>query len=84
MTITTDGFHHVAYRCNDAKETVEFYQNHLNMDFQLAIAEDHVPSTGAYDPYMHIFLDAGNNNVCLLYTSPSPRDKRQSRMPSSA
>ena len=23
-------------------------------------------------------------SVCLLYTSPSPRDKRQSRMPSSA
>ena len=22
--------------------------------------------------------------ICLLYTSPSPRDKRQSRMPSSA
>ena len=25
-----------------------------------------------------------NPQVCLLYTSPSPRDKRQSRMPSSA
>ena len=25
-----------------------------------------------------------NNYSCLLYTSPSPRDKRQSRMPSSA
>ena len=25
-----------------------------------------------------------NFNPCLLYTSPSPRDKRQSRMPSSA
>ena len=24
------------------------------------------------------------NRICLLYTSPSPRDKRQSRMPSSA
>eukprot|EP00827_Trimyema_finlayi_P000588 TRINITY_DN1127_c0_g1_i1.p4 TRINITY_DN1127_c0_g1~~TRINITY_DN1127_c0_g1_i1.p4 ORF type:complete len:126 (+),score=79.30 TRINITY_DN1127_c0_g1_i1:63-440(+) len=24
------------------------------------------------------------NTYCLLYTSPSPRDKRQSRMPSSA
>ena len=24
------------------------------------------------------------NTSCLLYTSPSPRDKRQSRMPSSA
>ena len=27
---------------------------------------------------------AGDAKVCLLYTSPSPRDKRQSRMPSSA
>ena len=26
----------------------------------------------------------GKMNPCLLYTSPSPRDKRQSRMPSSA
>ena len=26
----------------------------------------------------------GFGNGCLLYTSPSPRDKRQSRMPSSA
>ena len=24
------------------------------------------------------------NNTCLLYTSPSPRDQRGSRMPSSA
>ena len=31
-------------------------------------------------------LNPGNTiyNDCLLYTSPSPRDKRQSRMPSSA
>ena len=27
---------------------------------------------------------AGWIGICLLYTSPSPRDKRQSRMPSSA
>ena len=25
-----------------------------------------------------------DGRICLLYTSPSPRDKRQSRMPSSA
>ena len=25
-----------------------------------------------------------NNNNCLLYTSPSPRDRQKSRMPSSA
>ena len=29
-------------------------------------------------------LAAGKGVICLLYTSPSPRDKRQSRMPSSA
>ena len=28
--------------------------------------------------------DGSTVNGCLLYTSPSPRDKRQSRMPSSA
>ena len=28
--------------------------------------------------------DVGELMGCLLYTSPSPRDKRQSRMPSSA
>ena len=29
-------------------------------------------------------VKVGEVNICLLYTSPSPRDKRQSRMPSSA
>ena len=31
-----------------------------------------------------VFLRMTRSNPCLLYTSPSPRDKRQSRMPSSA
>ena len=34
---------------------------------------------------LEVIILAGNTNeICLLYTSPSPRDKRQSRMPSSA
>lgn len=37
--------HHVAYRCLDAKQTVEWYGKHLDMKFVLAIAEDEVPST---------------------------------------
>ena len=32
----------------------------------------------------HNFLNQSDLDACLLYTSPSPRDKRQSRMPSSA
>ena len=70
----TNGFHHVAYRCKDAKETVAFYQKTLGMDFQLAIAEDHVPSTGVYDPYMHIFMDAGNVNVLAFFELPEQPD----------
>ena len=31
-----------------------------------------------------LFGQFASGNNCLLYTSPSPRDKRQSRMPSSA
>ena len=63
--------HHVAYRCNNAKETVEFYQRVMGMDFQLAIAEDAVPSTKAPDPYMHIFLDAGMGNVLAFFEIPN-------------
>ena len=29
-------------------------------------------------------ISANASNICLLYTSPSPRDMRRSRMPSSA
>ena len=37
---------------------------------------------GRWIPQME--LSKGEGYPCLLYTSPSPRDKRQSRMPSSA
>jgi glyoxylase I family protein len=63
--------HHVAYRCRDAKETVEFYQRVMGMDFVLAIAEDRVPSTKAPDPYMHVFLDAGMGNVLAFFELPN-------------
>ncbi|MDN3922550.1 VOC family protein [Roseateles violae] len=66
-----DRIHHVAYRCKDAKETVCWYQQMLNMDFMLAIAEDQVPSTKAPDPYMHIFLDAGGGNVLAFFELPT-------------
>ncbi|MBY0509232.1 MAG: VOC family protein [Rhodospirillaceae bacterium] len=64
------GIHHVAYRCKDAMATMQFYRDVLEMDFQIAFAEDHVPSTGAYDPYMHIFLDAGGGNVLAFFELP--------------
>ena len=77
MTVNLKRIHHVAYRCKDAKETVDFYQRVLNMDFQLAIAEDEVPSTKEPDPYMHVFLDAGMGNVLAFFELPTkePMDR---------
>ena len=62
--------HHVAYRCNDAQETVDFYRDLLGMDFQLAFAEKRVPSTGEPNPYLHVFLDAGMGNVLAFFELP--------------
>ena len=39
----------------------------------------------AYDQFGHAGTQAGGmGGGCLLYTSPSPRDRQKSRMPSSA
>ena len=53
-----------------------------------------LPSNLATDEYVQGFLPQGEEwdhnyeytyvNGCLLYTSPSPRDRQKSRMPSSA
>jgi lactoylglutathione lyase len=49
------------------------------MKFVLAIAENEVPSTKEPDPYMHVFLDAGNGNVLAFFELPSkpPMDRDQ-------
>ncbi len=67
----TTRIHHVAYRCRDAKQTVEFYERVLGMSYTTAFAEDKVPSTGEDDPYMHIFLDAGGGNVLAFFELPN-------------
>ena len=49
----------------------------------LLVSEDYLDSIGA----TFYKINRGGDityHGCLLYTSPSPRDKRQSRMPSSA
>jgi catechol 2,3-dioxygenase-like lactoylglutathione lyase family enzyme len=80
--IKLEQIHHVAYRCNDTKETVEFYKEMLNMEFLVAIAEDKVPSTQEPDPYMHIFLDAGNGNILAFFELPnSPKMDRDHNTP---
>jgi len=51
------GLHHFAWRCRDAEETRRFYEDLLGMPLVHLIRLDHVPSTGEYCPYTHIFFE---------------------------
>ena len=45
-----------------------------------------VLGSGDVDLYREVGMDSAHSfyDICLLYTSPSPRDVEESRMPSSA
>ena len=45
---------------------------------------DHPPTEGYCQTWLAVRIDNGHFRDCLLYTSPSPRDRQKSRMPSSA
>ena len=49
-----------------------------NLDFIIVGSKNNLENT-----YKNL-KSLGVKNICLLYTSPSPRDMRRSRMPSSA
>lgn len=51
------GVSHVAYRCRNAAEIVDFYHRKLRMRYSFAVAENQVPSTGEFFPHIHIFIE---------------------------
>jgi catechol 2,3-dioxygenase-like lactoylglutathione lyase family enzyme len=69
--------HHAAYRCHDAQQTVEWYSRVLGMEYVAAFAEDKVPSTGEFDPYMHVFLDCGGGNILAFFELPNQPPMRR-------
>ena len=65
-----------------ANNTMNFVTGHI-----IAVNDAGVVFTNKLESA--VYCDGSGNvsvmsTICLLYTSPSPRDKRQSRMPSSA
>ena len=74
--------HHVAYRCKDAKQTAEFYTKVLGLEFDMAMAEDRVPSTGEQSPYMHIFFRMDDGSYVAFFEVPeSPPMGRDQNTP---
>jgi glyoxylase I family protein len=73
------GLHHFAYRCRDAEETRHFYEDLLGLPLVHIIREDHVPSTGEYCPYVHIFFQMHDGSCVAFFdlgddkaSEPSP------------
>jgi len=62
--------HHVAYRCKDAQQTVDFYTKVLDLEYVMAVAEDRVPSTGEQSPYMHIFFRMDDGGCVAFFELP--------------
>jgi glyoxylase I family protein len=74
-----DGLHHFAWRCRDAEETRHFYEDLLGLPLVHVIRADHVPSTGEYCPYVHIFFEMTDGSCVAFFdlgddqcAAPSP------------
>lgn len=73
--------HHAAFRCQDARATVDFYTNILGLKFIHAMGEDHVPSTGAYSPHIHIFFEMEDGSCIAFFELPHDKGAASGRDP---
>ena len=72
--------------CNDqpAADASIIIGSDLGPSSQLSLSSTSSLRTAVVASALFASIVLGDIGSCLLYTSPSPRDKRQSRMPSSA
>lgn len=61
------GLHHFAWRCRDAEETRRFYEDLLGLPLVHVIKSDHVPSTGEFCPYVHIFFQMRDGSYIAFF-----------------
>jgi glyoxylase I family protein len=61
------GLHHFAWRCRDAEETRHFYEDLLGLPLAHVIKADHVPSTGEYCPYVHLFFQMRDGSYIAFF-----------------
>ena len=62
-----NSLHHFAYRCRDAEETRHFYEDILGLPLKHVIRLDHVPSTGEYCPYVHVFFQMRDGSYIAFF-----------------
>ena len=62
-----NNLHHFAWKCADVEETVAFYEGILDLPYVHTIEKDHVPSTGQYAPYKHIFFQMTDESYIAFF-----------------
>ena len=65
-------------------DLMKYYSDQGEIPYGVMKARTGMPDEWLYDRLCDLGLDKEEQNDCLLYTSPSPRDRSLSRMPSSA
>ena len=70
------------YKNNLTVEKVDKKGEHYLASCRISSTEYKISSLSIRNEFLSPLK--GHSNICLLYTSPSPRDQRGSRMPSSA
>ena len=87
-------FDYVITVCDAAKESCPLFTGSVEHRLHIGF-DDPAEATGTQEEVLAVFRRVRNeinqrfrkfynDNLCLLYTSPSPRDRQKSRMPSSA
>jgi glyoxylase I family protein len=59
--------HHYGYRCANAEVTRNFYEDILGLPLARVVSHDHIPSTGEYAPYCHIFFELGDGSYIAFF-----------------
>ena len=64
-------FNHVAFRCRDARETVDFYTKAMGLPFAHAVTNDVVPSVKMWCPHLHIFFELEDGSYMAFFEVPT-------------
>lgn len=63
--------HHMAFRCKDAAETVEFYRDKLGLKLKVALKQEATPGTEDGRGFMHLFFEMGDENFLAFFDDPA-------------
>ena len=72
------------FSCQDTISSLKNNENIDSEDYTFQLETEEFLDFSFFEQFDENVIDNYTYKACLLYTSPSPRDRQKSRMPSSA